>query len=298
MAITPEELEQITSSEDYTKHELIKPLLDAGFVIRTNTHYEEALNNYATDKIKASDRNAYTLVEQEILEATGVEKQPNEKATEYMKRAYGVTKETVSKFETELNELKEKRTDGDATKADKQRITQLESLLNEQKQTYQTQLQDALDKANKASANGIIDASMVSIMQRLDKNVPSNIMQEAANNRLSSFKAAYTLQQNADGSTVVVDRDGKELLDTAGTYKPLTVAQVMEQHFSDLMHKEQNAQGAGGKGSTQGTGALTIPSEIRTMVQLTTYLKQKGFAAGSTEFAEYYNYYVDKLEFR
>lgn len=297
MAITTEELAQLKADFEAgtlsADHSLIKPLSELGLVFRTPKQEEDFKANYAQQVTTGYEAKAYTNVEKAVFESTGIEKKANEKASDYVNRAFNEDKTVRTTLKTELDELKAKRTDGDATKEDKTRITALEKLLETQKGEFEAKLTNAEKAIVSAKAQNSKDAALAQIKTKLKPSLDKEIVGDLVAIRTQRFDEAFSPKVKEDGSIVWVNKEGEEQLNTT-TYKPKTAEELMSDFFKDLFDtgKKQEGAGSNGKGKagkqaeTFDANSHTLPETVKTRVQLTAHLKELGLTVDSKDFDE------------
>lgn len=303
MPITPEDLNALEAvlPGETAEHELLKPLIDKGFVVRTPKQEETFRNNYFESKFAEHNGTAYANVEKAVEELTGIKKlSPTEKASEYYTRAMGEYKTTTEGQRTELATLKAKEQAGfnnpDATK----RITELEGLLAKKESDHTKELTKKEQEVFTARIEVQVESAVANLKDKLKiqyKGVEDDIIDA----KLIKFHKTHTAKKLITGETVWEDAEGKTINDPKD-FKALGTKDVVTNFFADLLEpkKEQGGAGSGGPGKKHVAGeAVPAPGpEVKTKSQLMDYLSEFGLIKGSKEYNEAYTKFREGLDLR
>jgi hypothetical protein len=294
MPLSQEEIDRIKTNieSDNFSDEVLKPLADLGIIFRTPKMETAFKTNYASEVINRHDRDAYSNVEASVLEATGVEKQAGEKASEYIKRAFTADKTARETIKSELETLKTKVKDGDGSAADKQKITQLETLLQSTKAEFEGKLTEREKQILGIKVENALELSLTTLKTKLKTDIAPELMDDIISARLNKFNGAYTPKLKEDGKTLVfLDKEGNEVLNST-TFKAKTADELLGEFFVDLLEVKREQKGGGGqgnKGNKNEKGDLIPPAGgFKTRVEITKYLKEHGVTSEKPEYNAFF----------
>jgi len=302
MPIQPEDLVALEAilSSDKAEHDLLKPLTDKGFIIRTPKEEETFRTNYVESKFAEREPTAYKNVEQAVEELTGIKKSsPTEKASDYYTRAMKEYKTSVEGIRSELATLKEKGTEGnpDATK----RITELETLLTTKEAAHTKELTKKEQEVFTARIESQVETAVATLRDKL-KTQYKGVEDDIIDAKLVKFYKTHTPKKLITGETVWEDKDGKTVNDPKD-FTPLGTKAVVTNFFSDLLEekKEQGGAGSGQQGGSKYKPGDPVPKpgpEVKNRIQLHTYLSEFGLVKDSPEFNEAYKKFKEGLPLR
>lgn len=284
--------------------EFIKPHLGANWIMRTATQETEVANTIKGNAIKERDLALYTEFENTVKEATGVAKNAGEKATDYAKRAY-------SSLSTELQTLKDKKDDGNATTADKERIKTLEKALDDEKTGFTEKEKGFKTQMLNYRVSGEMGAALAAIKGTFKKSLVGEELQDVIDARTNRFRTMYKPElvedaNDASKSYIQYRNEKGEVVNNAQTHKPATADELMGTLFAPYVEKGTQQAGAGA-GKAGAAGAATEPTtadgynrpdEVKTRVALSDDLKKNGFKAGTKDFTDLLNKHGEGLPLR
>lgn len=281
----------------------LKPLMDLGIVVRTPAMEEAFKNHFKTTEINTEIKKTHDLYDKDVFDLTGIKKDPSEKSYEYMKRALP---QHVSGLKTELEDLKKKKGDGNATEAEKQRIAQLEGLLADKDKTYGEEITKLKSSLELKDVENALSSGLIEIKGKLKKALGDSVLKEIIETRLNRVKASAKFMEIEGKKQLVFMDENNQPRISKSTYKALTAEEVLADVFKDVMEEERKQEGAGtgGAGAAGGAGGkvdhtkLVPPQEVKTKVELMDWLKKQGLTTGSKEFNEVYNKYEKDLKLR
>lgn len=304
MPLTQEELTAITAAltGEEVEHEALKPLKDAGLIIRTPKGEETFRTNYLNTEFSKRDATAYTNIEKHVKELTGIEKESNEKASDYFVRALSKDKEARTGLQTELDTLREEKKAGFGSADASKRIEQLEKLLQTTKETHLKELTDKETEKLQIRVEAQLDTALNGIKGNLKKSIDPAVVEDVLEARMLKFNKQYSPKVTDKGAIVFVDKDG-EVINNPDTFKPRTAKELVADFFKDLVEPKHEQGGAGsGKPAPEprqpGQPVPAPPAAIDTQVKLTTYLKEQGLATGTKEFDEAFEKYKGEKPLR
>ena len=294
MPLTTEEIAEITTAfEKGETPAALKSVSDIGWMLQTPTQHNQFKETYKGQVIKDHDAIRFNEFESAVKEASGLEKLPNEKATDFAKRAITSTK-------SELQDLRDKKDDGTATKADKERINTLEGLLKTEKENTTKTQTTAQAKLLNFRVSAEMGVALAGIRPQLVKSLAGDALNDVLDARTARFRTLYKseLVEDAtdDAKSFIQYRDAKtnEIINKAGTATPATADEIMRTLFDSYIDKGHSATGAGagkGKDIEPGKGGEPItadgyvmPDTVKTRVQLSDDLKKSGIKAGTADY--------------
>jgi hypothetical protein len=291
MPLTPEEIQQVTEAATTgTVPEFLQPVVAAGWGLQTAAQSATALEAYKKTVIKDRDSELYTSFESTIKEASGLDKQPGEKATDYAKRVYSATA-------TELADLKTKAQDGAGlTAAEKERMKQLEKGLQDKdtelKKAQTTFAQQLLDYRKDNDANAALSA----IVPTLRKDITGDLLKDVTTARLNQFNSQYKaeIQKDDADKDIIVYRDiTKNEIALNAQFKPAGASELLGKLFAPYVAADNNQPGGGSGPQGQGGQKPDVTKDTykpgaayKTRPELSDDIKKAGFAAGTAEYTE------------
>jgi len=307
MPITPEELAALEPvlAGDAAEHELLKPLIDKGFVVRTPKQDETYQKNFVEMEFTKREPTAYSNVEKSVEELTGIKKaSPTEKASEYFVRAMNTYKQGITTMQTELDDLKKKQEEGFGDKDAAKRIKQLEDLIKTTQETHTQELSQKEQAIFTAKVEGQVESALGTIRANIKKEY-TNIADDVLEARLNKFYKTYTPKKAQDGKTVFEDAAGTLQINPK-TALALTPKEIVTDFFKDLTeekggHQQQGAGSGGTGGRAEWKAGDPIPApgaNIKTRVQLTTYMKEYGLKSGEKDYDDFYKKHSEGLSLR
>lgn len=275
------------------KLDALKPILDLGLQVRTKEQQQEYENNLASQL----NGRAYKVIETTIEEVTGIKKEANEKATDYLKRAVEPMKTNLSSMQSELAALKEKKDDGTASKEDKDRIKSLETMVNEQKAQIQALSSEKETAVSKVKVDAFRER-LLDVAKSITLSVDTSVAEDVREARINRFNKKYELRMMENGKFGAY-KDGELVLDT-NTLAAVDPAQLMREEFADVAKTGNKREGSdAGKPDTRvdGSGTLDL-SQAQTKNQVTEALFKAGIASGTKEFTEAFDKAVEAYQKR
>lgn len=117
----------------------LKAAIGDSFVFRSRSEDEEVLNRFKDTKIQEYSKNIFETFEGTIKELVGIEKQNNEKAIDYLKRAFS---EKITSFKSIEEENKKLKDESQTAQLYKQKIEEMQ-------QTYSSQIESIKNEKEK-----------------------------------------------------------------------------------------------------------------------------------------------------
>lgn len=271
--------------------EFLKPHLGEKWVMRSAAQENTFKDTYKGQIIKDRDAVLRSEFEGTVKEATGIEKNAGEKATDYTKRAF--TALTV-----ELQTLKDKKDDGSATSADKEKIKTLEKLVADDKAGYTAKEVAANARLLNYRVTAEMNVALATVKTGLKKTLVGEELADVIDARSNRFRAMYKpeLIEDADdeNKSFIQYRDIKgEIVNKPGTANPATADELIAVLFAPYADKGVQQAGTGAGKPTAGTANPTPdadeyvrPDSVKTRVALSDDLKKSGIKAGTKEYTD------------
>lgn len=259
--------------------------------------------------ISTKIRSLHEGYDKDILEVSGVAKNPNEKSYDYAKRVIsdfstkaGSTKDLQTKIETyesDIKTLKDQIKNGDGDAATKRLLKDAEDRLKAEQSTYnadrekwETEKKGYTGKIEGIRINGEFNRATSGF--KFKAEYPADVQKvliDAAKERIrSKYTPAWDSDAGAD-TMVFRDKDGVLVKNTKNALKPFTASELMEAELKEVLQPGRKAAGAGsGAGGGGGTDTPIDISGARNRVEademISDYLLKNGEIAGSDSFTE------------
>jgi hypothetical protein len=263
-------------------------------IVRTTDEETAHLKKYEDEKIGERVSEIALNVEKDIEAITGIKKvSKDEKYYDYAKRVLKTLKDSTGDLERQITDLKGKTNLSDA---ERQRLSQLETALNEKNTEIQTLKDEGSKKENTFKAKADIAKDLAEIRATYKKDLPASLVKIAEDQAVDALLATAKYQD--DGTLTFTDKEGKVLTDPKNAYKPKGPKALLQDSLKDLIDTGR-AQAGTGKTGTEGANGKTgsngkfewtgIPDGVETRVQLSDYLKKNGVLDGSKEFDDIFD---------
>jgi hypothetical protein len=244
-----------------------------------------------------TERHA-TTTEQAVKELTGIEKQPNEKYYDYMRRAMGEVNKTKAQIETELATLKSK---SNPSEQDKAQIELLRTQLKDKDKDLAEKLSAKDKQLNELTINSDLNEGLRGIAFK--KDLPESLVKLAVNEAKRKLIASAKIQE--DGKITYVDKDGN-VIQNQTEYRPKTSGELLLEELKDIIDPGRQQDGAGSKEPAAGQkkdekGRVVItalPATVKSQVGLTEFILKAGYTDGSKEFSELWAKFAPGLPLR
>lgn len=257
-----------------------------GLVLRTKDEETEFLTNYEKNiipqKVEAEIGKkvgeVHTRYDQDIFEATGLKKGPNEKTYDFNKRV--------------LKELADQAKKGGGDEALRDQLKAANDTLAKYKDYVAP---EEVENLKKQYFTKDVNGRLSSAVDRHPIAMPAHITDEAAKTEYSNgikeviksqFHARFTGKADAEGN-ITYYADGKLVTDPKSA-KPLTEAEIIEKHFSTYFVPAKAAKGGAGSGNGDGEEVDVNEASLKTKEQVSDFLTKKGMTMGSKEATKEY----------
>jgi hypothetical protein len=270
-----------------SKEEVIQKLEaapEAKFVIRTEDEDKSFIENFKQSEVEKllGERvsELHSRYDADILEVTGLRKDPKEKTYEFNKRVMKEYLGKISAYEKKIEELSK----GHNPKND-DKIKELEGLIEQIKQEKDNEIQRAKHETVTYKTRTEFDKALSKLP--IDPSIPERARQALVETTIGQLMNAGEWREEG---LVFKDEKG-EVLRNKQTYKPLTAEELLTDQLNDILKKERKMQGADIPGDGRKPSEIpgTLPPHVTTKVQLSEYLKNAlKLKPSSKEYIELY----------
>lgn len=243
----------------------------------------------------------YNQWDQTIFEASGVQKEAREKASDYAKRAFTTLKSEIQELATFKTKAKELETeiatlkDGKIDAATTQKITDLNAELTSLKQTHQAQLQEkenALAEKEKALLNERVETQFATALNGISfkKDETTAALKDIAIQNAKQTLLAEATMDTQDGKLVWRDKTGQIIRNPKNGNEPATTADLLLPKLTPVIDQGRKAGGTGTAGASGGASvsgfAPTAKTKTEFYTQASDYLIAKGEDRTNPDFAK------------
>lgn len=280
MEITAEVLQTAITTNPEVVSVITSVLEGSGFVAVKKDSYDQLINSQVDSKIGSKISETYSRIDADIKGVAGIDREPNEKTHEYLKRVLG-------SYHTKTTELEQKIASGQIDQVTKDRMAELERQLNESKEQLSAKDQAifkreiekdiALGKAGIKFKAGIPEIAINAVVKEISEEI---------------FKGA---KRQENGEVYFVDKEGKTMFEPT-LNRPKTAQEIIKERLAEFTEEAQEVRtGTGIKPPKAGTTTdiltkdgtpFVIPDGVRTKMQLTDELIKAGISVNSAEFSK------------
>lgn len=293
------------SKEFKTPESAIAAIKALGYNVRSEAEEKSFLTAHVEDSIKKNTREIYDMIDGKIKESAGVEKNANEKTTDYFARAF---KDTTSKLQSLEKDNKKLQEDaGKGNEAVSQVQKQFDAFKDLHKKTVgelESKVEEFKSNQFKSRVNTEVQSAISKFRMNM-KKIDDNVLEHTIKSLVSEFNSeVQPIDQN--GVIVFNDKDGKPLISQQDG-SMLTTEKILESKFAFLFDKErkQDGTGAGANGEDTGTNTsapqagenkykLQIPETVKSRSGLMTFLEKEQKIQKGPDFDRYYAANVNK----
>ena len=274
--MTKEELEQILGNEETIKS-ILSHLTANGYVVRNQEEEKTFIENYEKNVLpnKVGEgigervKEIATRYEQELLEITGMNKEPNEKYYDFQKRVFkqltesnGQSKELID----QLNLYKEK-------------VGQLDQALNQERESKK---QEILSFKNQSLLDNALTNINIAYPSHLTTDEDKKAYRKTFETMVKNdFISKY---KPTDANGEVAYYEGESLLFDTATAKHLTPLDIIKRSYSTFIAPE--SEPPKGMGSGQQPKAPSVGKMSRT--EYFEYADKQGIVTGSKSWYDGY----------
>ena len=270
-----------------SKEEVIQKLEaapDAKFVIRTEEEDKSFLDNYRESTVEKTlgERvsELHSRYDADILEVTGLRKDPKEKTYEFNKRVLKEYQSKIAAHEQRIKELSEKT----PSPKNDDKIRELEGLIDQIKRDKDSEIEKAKHETITYKTRTEFDKAMSKLP--IDPSIPEKARRALVESTINQLMTAGEWREEG---LVFKDEKG-EVLRNKQTYKPMTAEELLTEQLQDILKVDRKLEGADipdGVNKKDIPGVL--PLHITTKVQLSDYLfKTLGLKRSSKEYEQLY----------
>lgn len=261
-----------------TQDIVLKSLENAGHIVRTKDQDKEYVKSQVQTEADKVYKKHQDQVDATVFEITGIQKNAEEKTSDYQKRAITEKLKVVKDLETQINELKTKGVDGNALAAElKQQKDQLQQLMQTKEKEWSEKYTGLQTQVFTTEVNNNVDKVVAEYKSKMRADIDPALVPDIIAARLAKFHSENKASQ-VEGVLVWKDKEGTtRIAKTNGA--PQTTAEVLEGYFADLFDKGKQGGGAGsgkpgegGKGGDAKWKSLTLPAEVKSKAELYKWL--------------------------
>lgn len=283
MAITDDSF----SLEELTQVLEKKPELGqyiAGAITKVQPDYLSAYHKSIADaEVGKYTSNIATQLESTVKNLTGIDKaSPEEKWFDYNQRVLKTFKEKSDQLSSELAELKKGHS---PSEAEKQRMAQLEQLVNDSKTEKETLTQKYEKEISSLKTQSYLLSEVAPVSAKRNALIPERAFNLAHNDAISQMTAMAVKEGD---KTVFKGADGKFIL-TNGVFA--TPAEVYKTIMKDFLEEKKVVNGAGGNEYIEDPNSDSLPAEVNTQMKLSNYLTSKGMIAHGADYKKAWGKY-------
>jgi hypothetical protein len=245
-----------------------------------DTHIGKFTGKFATD------------MEATVKTLSGLEKEPNEKYTDYYQRAIKTFKEKSDTLESEIKPYREKST---LTDAEKERMR----LLVDENKTLKKSLEDLPVKhaaeLTKIQVKTNVVNEVAGFKSMFNTLIPSSVSSMAHDAVINDLATMGMIEPTAN-KIIYIDPVTKKAIMDGTNYA--TAEFIYKDRMKDFFDKDKIQTGAGGSGSDSIVTLEGIPTDVKSQVDLSNWLTKSGKIPGSKEYNEIFDKFKDKLPLR
>jgi len=268
----------LANNQDVLTNMFLPKFTELGYTIRNKDDeaaYRATIESTLRPKIEAeiipaNDKKHYTAIEQLVFETTGINKEQNEKATEYLKRATGQLK-----------------TNGVSDQMTKAQLEALQKELSTSKESWAKEKETLLSTHFAEKLNGYINSELKGI----NFNVPSTLNDDekqkysaAQSDLIKSAFSKFTTKTNEAGEIMFFDGDIPFIDQKNG--KALTPEEIVKNKFGYLLAKDVTVQQHAGAGS--GKKDVNGKTVYQSKEAVYNAIKTEGLAENTKAFSDEY----------
>lgn len=244
----------------------------------------------------------YKQFDQDILDSSGIPKEPAERATDYAKRAFALQKaeiEELTAYKTKAKTLEAKIAtleDGKVDATTKQKIKDLGDELAALKVTHETAIREKETLLSQKDQELIRERQEVQFAAALSgvkfksDETTTALKDIAVKSAKEALMAEYTMDI-ADGKTVWRDKKGEIVRNPKNGNEPMTTADLLMPKLAPVIDQGRKVNGTGttkvdANGTSSTTFAPTAKTKTEFYTQASDYLIAQGNDRTNPEFAK------------
>lgn len=313
MPLEEQEIEAIKTQiaeGKFTEHPEMKKLSELGLKLHTESTLESEVSKKAEEVIKPRVREIYTQFENDVKSITGIEKNANEKAYDYVKRVIPeyVSKQQsdeLKKLQGEIDTYKKKIEEGDTEGIWKQKLSESETKFKNELEKIKRDLEDERKNTATATKMRLLSEAHSPIKSKYRKDLPSYFYTTERMILDEALKSSVVVKDEKDNDILVeADANGEPKKDSSFNYIP--ISKKLETALKDAIATDPKKGGAGTGGggnepvdpSKITVDTFQMPESIKTKQDLTTHLLELGLRQGDKNFDEIFDKHSGNLKFR
>lgn len=248
-------------------------------------------------------------IEQDILSASGMNKNEGEKYFDYMKRVVSSykeghssvagLKEEIETYKTSIAELEDKIKAGQGGEALAQKLKDAETRLSSLQTQYETEKTAWGDEKtgmqnefNQFHVNSAFDALIPSM--KFKKEYPESVQKTLYDAAKTSVMGMYSTDWSGEGTDrklIFRDKDGNIVGNPANAMNPFSAKELMAAQLKDVLSTGQQGKGAGSNGGgNQNHPTIADLSTVKNRTEANNIIKrhlhEKGIPTGTREYNE------------
>lgn len=282
MAITKEEITAALASPEAAEFKILSETLaerEFTFIPKKdlNTFYDTERARIASEKTS----EIYSGLDKDILEATGIKKNADEKTYDYNKRAYAEFNNKISANQKKIDELEKRIAEGSQ---DKTLVTQVEAL-----NAKNAELEKGLREKDSLLFQKDVNIEIKDALRSLPsfkKDLPEDVIKEFVDSTTKKLMESAKVEN----SKVVFYIGDKPILDDKA--QVASAEYILKERLKSILDTGRQQQGAGsgnaGKGGSGGR-LTSVPSGVTTQGQLMDEMMKMGYVKGTPEMNEDFN---------
>jgi len=276
--MTGEEIKNAFTENPDLQKEVLEGFKES-HVIRSKEEDDSWRTGFEQDLVSKKTREIATAVEEDIFNASGIEKEEGEKYYDYNKRVVSYLKERADKSKKLESKLEEAiNSKGDETL--KKELDQYKARIEEMTNAHKDEMTTVKTQFETSQKKGVISASAKGMAF-------GDFPEDVVNTMLSSAESELLNTPSAmlDGELVFLDDNGDVMKDKE-SFKNITATDLLRGKLGSILKVEgQTAKGVGTSAPATKPSAIA-PADVKTKIQLDRYLIEQGVPKGTAEYSE------------
>lgn len=252
-----------------------------GIIVRTADEEKSHLENFEKEKLNPRISEIYSNIDKDVKEASGIEREAQEKTYAYVKRVAASLLGQKTELEKKLNDALAGKGD-ELTKAE---LASLKTTLAEKENA----LKD-LETKSKTETFGLkvgfgVDRYLAGQKIYVPAHVPEADRKAYVDARINYIKSDFLntfKPEETDKGIVFKDASGNIQMDTAKAAAKTEADLIAERYKFDFEQEEEEGGGAG-SGKKGDKTDVALLAQVKDKESLYEYLAQKGLVMGSPE---------------
>lgn len=269
--------------------------------------------NDEADVINAKIGEHHGLIEKDVKEISGVEKQDGEKSYDYLKRVLGDFKQKsggatelqaqITEKENKIKKLEKQIADGNTDGALKQKLQDTEGQLaalqtkyDEDKSAWEKEKGDFTEKITDIQVKSAFNKATAKIKFKagFSESVQKTLISSAESAILNKFTPDWVDAGDGNRTMIFRGKDGEIARNKANGLNPYTAEELIAEHLKDAIDPGRSKTGSGSSGNDNRGGVDAVETvdiaSAKTQIEadelIVRHLLQKGEVRGTASFAE------------